>query len=325
MFELKNLFHKEAIMRYLKELPVLKTSVMDVIFTDRPQNPLPIVGVDWLWPVVRELPLIRRGGASISTISEVGAIQFYEPLPIRPNKGVTAMDLNNLRLLPNAGREAWAAQKTDYLRRAVRMTTEAMCSVVLSGTLTWPVKLEGGGYENYVVDFGNPLTVTPDTPWDDAAAKLKDVFETLQAMEEEMEEYGYGGTTITWAGKNAYSALFALCEAHISTAQLTVAVGQEGINVGGYLIKRMVEKYRNPQTGSVAQKLADEDVLMVDTSAGHRLVYSAIDDIDANLLPLPFFVKPIKTDDPSGWKLVADCKPFPIPNLRAICTATVTS
>ncbi|MEE4137463.1 MAG: major capsid protein [Desulforhopalus sp.] len=325
MFDLKTLFHKDAIIRYLKEMPVIKTSVMDTFFTDRPQNPLPIVGVDWLWPVVTELPLVRRGAPSISTISETGAIQFYEPYPLRPKKEVSAMDLNNLQLLPNASRENWASTKTDYLRRAVRKTCEAMCSVVLSGTLTWPVKLEGGGYENYQVAFGNPLTVTPGTAWDDNAAKLKDPFETLQAMKEKIAEYGYGSDLEIWAGSSAYSALFALAEAHVSKAKFTVNIDASGINVGGYLVKRMVEKYTNPQTGSAVDKLGEHDVLMIDKSAGHRLVYSAIDDLDANLLPMPFFVKPVKTDDPSGWKLIADCKPFPIPNLRAICFATVTS
>jgi hypothetical protein len=39
---------------------------------------------------------------------------------------------------------------------------------------------------------------------------------------------------------------------------------------------------------------------------------------------MPFFIKPIPLQDPSGVKLVAESKPFPIVNTSAICTATVS-
>ena len=62
---------------------------------------------------------------------------------------------------------------------------------------------------------------------------------------------------------------------------------------------------------------------MIATDAGHILPYAAIDDLDGNLQPLPFFIKPIKTADPSGWKLIAESKPLPIVQPKGICDATV--
>lgn len=49
-----------------------------------------------------------------------------------------------------------------------------------------------------------------------------------------------------------------------------------------------------------------------------RLFYCALDDLDANLQPLPFYAKPIVQQDPSGVKIVGTSKPLPAPVLGAI-------
>lgn len=323
MFDIRSLFTKEAIVRMLKSLPIIKTPVMDVIYTDRPQLPLPIVGADMVIETANTLPVVRRGAPSIPATGTSGEISFYEPLPVRPNRQVTGQDLNNLKVLNAVGKETWATEKTDLLRRVVRKTTEGICAVSLSGTITWPVQLEGGGFDSWVIDFGSPLSVTPSVLWSASGAKLKDVFASLQAMEEAIQEKGYGGTVEIWAGKSAYLQLFALAEASTTTAKIRVEITDQGINVGGYLVKRRAEKYRNPETGVMTAIIADKDVKMIATDAGHKLPYCALDDLDANLQPLPFFVKPIELKDPSGYKLVGESKPFPIPNVNGICDATV--
>jgi hypothetical protein len=325
MFDIRSLFTKESIIRYLKQMPIIKTTVMDTIFPDRPQLALPLVGADMVIAVARTMPVVRRGSPSIPATSESGAISFFEPLPVRPNVQVTGQDLNNLKILNPVGQATWAQNKSELLRGTVRATTEGMCAIALSGTLTWPVQLEGGTFEPWQIIFGSILSVTPDTLWGAGGAKLKDVFMTLQDMEEALEEKGYGGSVVIWAGKTAYNTLFALAEASVTTAKLRVEISGQGINVGGYLVERMAEKYRNPQTGSMTSIVEDKDVMMIAKDAGHKLVYCAVDDLDANLQALPFFVKPIKLDDPSGYKLVAESKPFPIPNVDGICKATVLS
>jgi hypothetical protein len=60
MFDIAGLFAKDAIVRYLKSLPVLKTPVMDSIFTDRPQLGLPVVGADMILETAHALPVVRR-------------------------------------------------------------------------------------------------------------------------------------------------------------------------------------------------------------------------------------------------------------------------
>lgn len=323
MLKLEALFTVEAIIRYLKALPILKTPVMDSIFIDRPQLAMPLVGDDVVRAVVNTLPVVRRGAPSIPATKKTGATAFYEPLPIRPNAEVTGQDLNNLKILGQTSKEAWASERTDYLRRAVRKTTEAMCAVSLSGTLSWPVQIEGGGFDLWEIEYGTPLSITPDVLWGANGAKLKDVFATLQAMEEAIQDKGYGGTVEIWAGKTAYNTLFALAEASTTTAKIRVELSDQGINIGGYLVKRRTEKNRNPQSGTMVSVVADKYVKMIALDANHRMPYCALDDLDANLQPLPFFVKPIDLKDPSGYKLVGESKPFPLPNVEGICDAQV--
>jgi len=325
MFNLRGLFTREAIIRYLTSLPLIKTPVMDIVFQDRPQHGLPVLGVDDVALAAGPLPVIRRGAPSIPAVSESGAIVTYEPMPIRPHKFVTGADLLNLQMLHGEGREAWAAQKTDLLRRAVRLTTEALCALSLSGGVAWPMALENGGFETYEIEYGDPLSVVPGKAWDAQGVKLRDVFELLTGMQELLQDGGFGGTVEIWAGRAAYGALFAIAEASTTTAKLRVEITEAGINVGGFLVKRRSERHRNPQTKAMVPVIPDKMVKMIAMDAGHKLPYCALDDLDAKLQPMPFFVKPIPKSDPSGYKLVAESKPFPVVNVKGICDAVVVA
>ncbi|UJX42975.1 major capsid protein [Desulfovibrio sp. JY] len=323
MINLRGLFTRDAIIAYLVALPVLKTPVMDAVFTDRPQHPLALLGADDLAVDAQPLPLIRRGGPSIAAVSESGGIAMYEPLPVRTHKPLTAADLNNLAILKGESLDTWARGKTDYLRRAVRRTTEAMCARALSGTLRWPVALEKGGFDVLEVVYGQILSVEAEKAWNAADAKLKDVYTCLSDMEEAIQDGGFGGQVEIWAGKEAYNALFVIAENSKTTAQIRVEITSQGINVGGYLVKRRSEKQRDPESGAMVPAVPDDTVRMIALDAGHRLPYCAVDDLDANLQALPLFVKPVKTDDPSGYKLIAESKPFPVVNTRGVCDAVV--
>lgn len=327
MPEITGLFTREALLAHLKEMPVLKTTVMDAIFPEAAQQqvPLPIVGVDEISTVLTALPVVRRGAASVATQGETIGGVFYEPLPISANRKITGTALNNLKMVDRGGMDVWARGQVDILRKRVRATKEAMCANVLSGTLTWPVKQEGGGWETWTVAFGDIKTVTVAMKWDAASAKMANVRATLDAMHTQLQSSGYGGTVKIWAGKTAWAALSALVEALTSTAKQNVRHGQATIEIDGWVIEKMTETYVNPQTGAVVPKVADKDVVMVATDAGHKLFHCALDDLDANLQPLPFFINPIRMKDPSGWKLVAQSKPFPVINPKGVCKATVIS
>ncbi len=323
MLDIRGLFTREAIVRYLTALPVMKTPIMDSLFVNRPQLAMPIIGVHEIKGVVHALPVVKRGSASIPATRDTGQADFYEPLPVKPNTFVGGMDLNNLKLLGQNAKDTWAQGKADLLRRGVRKTTEALCSQALGGKIDWAVQMEAGGFERWVIDFGNPLSVVPAKKWDAEGVRLADVFETLTNMQEALEAEGYGGEIEIQASGDVYNVLFGLAENSKTTAKIRVEITDQGINIGGFLIRRRAEKYRDPETRQMQPVLPAKTVRMVARDADHRLIYAAVDDLDANLQPLPMFIKPLKKDDPSGWMLVGESKPFPVPNMRGICTAQV--
>jgi hypothetical protein len=324
MNSIRNLFTAAAIVQYLKSLPVIRTPVIDTVFANRPQLGLPVVGRDDVNTVVRAMPLTRRGAPSISIASGSGQADFFEPFPINPDVFVGAHDINNLKMLGQASKEAWAQQKTDLLRRTIRETTEAMAAIAITGTLAWPVQLEGGVFDTYQVVFGTPVAYVPDKKWDAADAKISHVMQQLQDVQEALQDNGYGSVIEFWAGKAAFAALLVVVEKVTTTAKVRVEISDKGIDIGGYLVKRRTEKHRNPQTGSMVPTVADNDLVAIAMDAGHVMPYAALDDLDANLQPLPMFVKPIAKQNPSGIQLVGNSKPFPSPNMKGIAKATVT-
>lgn len=322
---IRGLFTRDAIINYLTQLPVLETPVMDTVFTYRPQQPLALIGADIVKAVARAMPLARRGGRSISISGGTGSTGFYEPFPIHPDISVTGADLNNLTIIQGnqASLSAWAQGKTDILRRTVRATTEAICCTSLTGKLQWPVQLEGGQFETFEIDYGAIQAFVPAVKWSNDKAKMKDVFLSLRGMHKKLKEKGYGGKIEIWAGEDAYNALFSLAENFQSTAQLRVEITDMGINVGGYLVKPRDEMYYNPQTKQMVPTVAPTKVKMIALDAGHVMPYAALDDLDANLQPMPFFVKPVKTENPSGYQLIGESKPLPVVNVDGICEAEV--
>lgn len=325
LISLRGYFTAQAIVQYLKNLPVIKTPVIDTVFKNRPQLGLPIVGRDEVNHVVRAMALRQRGAGSIPIPGTTGGTDFFEPLPINPDVFVGAHELNNLKLLGESSRQKWAQAKTDLLRRTIRATTEAIAAQSITGSVAWPVQLEGGTYDNYVIEFGAPVAFVPDKLWDAADASIKDMFESLEGMQEKLQENGYGSEIEIWAGKTSYSEALAATLNYQGKAKVKVEVSEGGINIGGFIIKRRTEKNRNPETGVMTPVVADKDVVMIALDANHVMPYTALDDLDANLQPLPMFVKPIEKKNPSGVQLVGMSKPFASPNMKGICKATVTA
>lgn len=320
---LRNYFTPQALVQYLKTLPVLKTPVIDTVFKNQPQLGLPIVGKDEVNHVIRAMPFTQRGAGSIPIVGPSGGTDYYEPLPINPDVFIGAHESNNLKMLGESGRQSWAKAKTDILRRTIRATKEAVAAKALTGTLSWPVQLEGGAFDTYQVVFGNPLAYAPAKGWNVSDASVKHVFEQLAEMQELLQEKGFGSEVEIWAGKTAFSNVLALAIKLQSTAKLKVEISDVGVDVGGFIIKRRTEKNRNPQSGAMEPVVADTDVLMIALDGGHVMPHTALDDLDANLQPLPMFVKPIDKKNPSGVQLVGMSKPFPSPNMNAVCKAAV--
>lgn len=322
--QLKGVFSPQAVAQHLKGAPKIKTTIMDLCFPGRSQKPFALVGVSDILEIVGTVPVIRRGGMSTPVNAGNVTVNMIEPLPVKPSKDITGQDLNNLRMIlgEKASLDAWTRDVITHLRDTCRFTTEGIASTALTGTISWPVRVDGG-WDNYEVDFGSPHRADPAKLWSDSAIKVADVYATLSDMETAIQDGGYGGEIEYLAGKTAYQTLYGIVESFRSTAKMKVKVDAGHINVGGYIVRKMSEKYRNPASGNMVAKVPDGEVVAFAKDAPAKIIYCALDDVDAKLQPYPFFPKPSQLPEGNGYRIIGQSKPLPARSPKSICWAKV--
>lgn len=323
--QLKGIFSPQAVAQHLKGLPPIKSTIMDLCFPGRSQNPFALVGISDVLDIVGTVPVIRRGGLSTPVSAGSVKVDMIEPLPVKPSKDITGQDLNNLRMIlgEKASLDAWTRDVITHLRDTCRFTTEAIASTALTGTITWPVKLDGGGWENYVIEFGAPFRVDPPKLFTVSDVKVADVYETLSDMETAIQDGGYGGEIEFLAGKASYAAIYALVEDFKSTAKMRVAIEGGVIDVGGYKVRKMSEKYRDPKGNGMIAKVPVDEIVAYAKDAPAKIIYCALDDIDAKLQPYPFYPKPVQLQEGNGYRIIGQSKPLPARSPKSICWAKV--
>jgi hypothetical protein len=325
---LKKLFMPEQVVQILSSLPPVKFPVMESVFSDRMQLPFASVAKEDILSDMNELPVVRRGFPAYEINNDSYEVTTYEPLPVRHSQMIYAKELNDLKGLNHGDQAIWVKNMTDKMRRRYLKTVEALCAIALTGKIEWPMHEPGGMQPgNYFIDFGQPYTLEMSALklWGDSGAKIVDVFAALKAMRKLLRQSGFGAELEIWAGENAYERIVAMAQVHPEKSSLSVTIDENGINVAGYVVKERAETFRYPQTDVVAPVVPANDVMMIAREAGHKLIYCAVDDLDAKLNAMPFFIKIVKKDDPSGIKLISEGKPFPVVNVKGICRATVVS
>lgn len=333
LLSLKNIFTPQAIAATLTKMPDLATTVLDTAFPDRPTHPFAVVGVGELTRIVGTVPVVRRGGQPVAVGGEGYDVQLIAPKPVKPSIEVTAAELNDLRLILGnaAALETWRTSKVDSLRRLVRDTTEAMASVVLyTGKVNWPSRIDGGGHENYVIDYGPVLTHTPAAMLT-GDSRASAAYNLLLAMRTAIRQAGIGGKVAFHAGSDVFSVLLDICQAWTSTADsgqgLRVEIGQEQgkLVIGGFAVTLMDEAYPHPITGQWTNKLEPKALVAYATDVPGKVWYCAIDSISAANAATPFYVVPEPLPGDSGFRLIAQSKPLPARNPKTICKAIVVA
>lgn len=323
--DIKGLFSPQFIVSQLRQLPPLETPIIDTIFTDKSQLPFPVVALEDIEMCLDELPFITRGGKSIALGGDSLEGKTIEPLSIRMNEGIKASDLINLYALDGTSREVWTKNKIDKMRRIYRKTLEALCAISISGKIVWPVKTEAGQFTTYTIDYGTPTELTIENQWDAEGAEIKHVFTSLKMMKKVLKANGYATNLEVWAGDKAYEALFGLTDSHPEKSSIPVSINEDYIDIAGFKVKDRSETYRNPETGDLHPVVAENEIVMISKDAGHKLVYCAVDDLDAKFRAIPFFIKPVKKDDPSAISLIGEGKPLPVVNVKGICKGKVVA
>jgi hypothetical protein len=322
--DLRKFFTREAIVSSLASLPELQSPVMDLMYppSARIAHPFPVIGYQDLGLPQGNIPVVRRGAASYALRPAAGGIDIIEPQPVNPSIFIDAAMMNNLAMLQPAGQQQLVNNKIDVLRRACRMTAEALAAQSVTGKIEYPMSTEGPGFLDYTVDWGTPDTVTIADKWDGQNITIAKIIAGIGLIMGKMKKNGYGSQIEFWVGLDVFAALIEEIGG-LNNSALAI-FGPDSITLaGGLKFRLMPASYTDLATGSAVSTIPAKYVVAIDLAAGHKLFYAALDDLDANLQALPFFAKPIKTDDPSGYKIIGASKPLPVPNVRAIVKASV--
>lgn len=268
------------------------------------------------------VPVVRRGSASLAVKEEDTSLKSIEVQGFVMSSMVTAAKVANLKSMGMKSAQQYFSVINDNFQRRVDKGIEAMCAQALTGKVEYPMKTEGGAIETFEIDYGETeqYEAADDIDLSSPDTKLSAVLGLLQAMEEKIEDRGYGGDTVTYAGKLAFSYIMDIAS-NQNTRNVPVTITESQIVIAGYKVQRMAGRYKNWVGGAteMTEKVPDSSLCMVDTEAGHSFYYLAIDDMDAGLRAVPYFSKPIPQDDPSGIKVIGYSKPVPAPVVGAIC------
>lgn len=320
--DLSKFFTREAIIDVLSRLPELKTPVMDLLYTDRRNHPFPVVGYRDLNLPAGNIPVVRRGSQSYPLNPTDGKISMIEVQPVNPSVYLSAADLNNMKLLDPQGQQVYIDNQIDNLRRACRATAEALAAQSLTGKIAYPLRADGGTYLTYEVDYGTPVSVTVTKKWDDANTKVSDIVKSLGQIMDELKKTAPAMDVVFLCGFDVYAALVEKIGALPNSA--IAQVGADYISIGGVAkIQLLAANYIDLTTGNAVSSIPAKTILAVDRSSGFKLLYAALDQMETGLVALPFFARPVPTQDPSGVKIVAESKPLPVPNVKGIVKAVV--
>jgi hypothetical protein len=320
--DLKKFFTLQAVVASLGRLPELKTPVMDLLYTRRINHPFPVVGARDLALPPGNIPVIRRGTQSFPLVPKDGSITMIEVQPVSPSIFLTAADLNNLKMLESTGIQQLVDNQIDTLRLTCRLTAEALAAQSLTGAISYAMRGEGGGMLKYEVEFGTPATVTIAKKWDDVATKIGDIIKSLGEIVDKLKKTSPGMDVVFLTGFDVYAALVDKVAALNNTA--VAQVGPDFISFGGVAkIQLLSANYTDLITKQTVSAIPAKTVLAVDKSDGFRMIYAALDNMDAGLVAMPFFAQPIESKDPSGVKVLGESKPLPVPNVKAIIKAVV--
>ncbi len=320
--DLRQFLTPAAIARLIENAPPLKTPIASIVFKNTKQHPLPVIGLDEISEEIQNVPVVRRGSPAYPVDTGTRQITYIEPQPIEISRFLSAATLNNWKVLDSTSIEQAINNENSRLLQIARKTGEALCAQALTGSIDYQMKTDIGT-DVYQITFGSTLSYTPEVKWDSTDASISSVLNDLMEMESLIQNKGWGGDIVVLAGKTAFQSVVKIAN-NAKNSPIAVQISDREVNIAGYPIRLINTSYKG-KNGTSVQAVDNKKICMVDVSAPHTRFYLAIDDIDAGLVPLPFFVSSDIKKNPSGIELIGKSKPLPAPVTNAICWATVIS
>ena len=332
--DISRYFTPESVAQLLKDSKPVRTPIWHRVFSDVKQHPLPFISRKTFTENSTNVPLIKRGNASIAIYDGDDQSSLFEPQPIAINTILKANDFLNLNMIANVDSlDSWMSDKLGLLRDSVFNTVEALCCQAMLGSIDYSIKIYEGDLGDYKVDFGNLITAPSLSGglWD-GTATIENVFEDILVLKNKIRnETRYGRKIGILAGTKAFYTLVGLMkDVDTNPTKVDLKIDEDSVYINGTKIEYMGDAgYNALDTGAFVPAIAETDIFLFAEDAPFRMNFLAIDDFDANgnakLEARSLYPKVITQDDPSAKKLLVQSKPFPMPVPLASLLVTVTS
>lgn len=320
-------FTQKNVADIVSAIPKPTTPLMDLLFpvNQRVQKASPFISVADIKGVTGAVPLVRRDGRSVPIDPQKSTNMLIEVDPIKVSRFLPGKDINNLIFMgQEATIRATVEENIGYCRDRISETTEILCRQALSGKIAYPYATIDGQGGTCEIELGKAVSLTGKTlKANSSLADIQGLFES--ALTEVQQKIGTMSKPVFMLGATVYNnlikALSALNGGFNGFARWT----ETGlVLIGRYEIMSMALTYVLPGSTTVNNVVADNKIKVIDIANPGKLFYAALDDLEANLAPLPFFAKAWEEKDPSGVKIVGESKPLPAINMSRVAEMTVT-
>lgn len=305
-------FSQQRIADIVGGLPKPDTQLTDLLFPPerRVQKASPYITARDIKQATGAIPLVRRDGRSVPIDATESVNSLIEVDPFKPSLFVSAKDINDMIAAgESTSVETQLAQWIQELRDSVSASTEILVRQAMSGKISYPYSTINGAGGVCEITLGTPHTLKSASL--SASSTLVDVQKMFEsALAEHSNKTGATGRPVFLMGYAAYAALVDVLIKMGGSAP--VVWNTNGLTLlGKYSIQTAALTYQLPGDKTVHKIIADNSVRIYDQANPGKLIYAALDDLDANLAPLPFYAKPVEVNDPDGVKLIGASKPFP--------------
>lgn len=310
-----------------------RSVIFERVFGTRSQKGTAYINIHEIADGAKSVPVIRRGGQAFPVSGRGGSVNLIEPMAIRLSDFISAAKLNDLRALYGDGSErgqslvqAEIDRMINGLMRRTEMTRNALCAQAITGKIDYQMA-SGGGFERYEVEYGTPHSHTISKKWDADATKLSDIVKDLTTMTQQIAKAGYAGTVEFLIGTDVFGALINKINGLPQGERMGAVIRQDGIDMLGYTFYLVNGTYADRSaTGADVVKPEIDPKTIIGWADGYsELIYCAVDDIEGNLEPSPFFAKSFESKDPSGVNVISESKPLPVLAAQAFVKAIAVS
>lgn len=308
---LQSFFTTKNLTDVLIALPKPQTPIKDLLFPEskRKQKTSPVIGIGEVENTTGAIPVVSRGSASYPVNEGKKEVNVLQPEGFKPSIFLSAKEVNDMIAIGETDSvNAKLNETVETLRDRISVSTEILCAQALSGEISYPAATAGGALDTYKVTLGAPKKMT-DT---DIAGKTIAILQ--QNLEQQFLEQRKTGCTTDvryLVGTDVYSAIIGMI-ANTTSPNIPVQWTDYGcVLFGKYKLMPMSATYALPGTNTLTDVVDSKSIQTIDIANAGTLFYLALDDFDAGLKALPFFAKNVKSQDPSGYKIIGMSKPLP--------------